>query len=383
MKNLKLFLTILIGCLFVLVLSACNSCSCSSQGENTNEGGNSLSDSAFVHTHTFESWGKDENGHWKECSCGEKSDLDSHAFTLFQFDETQHWKECVCGMKTEEEQHILGEWIIEQDSHHQACDCGAKLHEGAHSFDEWKCLDEVHWQECVCGEKFGESSHSYSEWSYEGEYHWQECICGNKTQWNRHTLDDFHQCIVCRMYYGSAGLIYKYSQIGDYYIVESDPNEVLLGKIYIASVYEGKTIKGIGMSAFMGQNITEIVLPKSIEVIEKMAFANCKELVNVEWKYGVQKISESTFRNCEKLEELILPSSVTVVENNAFYGCKSLEKIVFRNENDWKAVSPDGEKTYDCPSEVMTGTAKYFTGELLYGEIELNFSRFNLVKMVE
>ncbi len=369
------------GCLFAIALSACNSCGCSSQGEYSSESlGNGSSESASAHTHTFELWGKDENQHWKECSCGEKVDLENHAYTISQSNEDSHWTECVCGAKVGEENHTFGEWIVEDSVHYQLCPCGAKLNEGAHSFDEWKWLDETHWQECICGKKSEEDSHDYPDWRYEGEYHWQECVCGNVTQKNRHTLDEYNQCIVCEMYYGSTGLMYKRSKIGDYYVVESDPNVTLTGRIYVASVYEGETVKGIGMSAFTGQNVAEIILPKSIEIIEKMAFANCKELIEVEWKVGLQKISESAFRNCIKLKEIGLPSSVTTLENNAFYGCKGLEKIVFSDESDWIAVAPDTGETYDCPLEVTTGTAKYFTGELLYGEDQFNFALFNLIK---
>ena len=77
------------------------------------------------HTHTYGTeWQKNETNHWKECSCGEKTESAAHADgntdgacdacgyamsvtpphthtygTEWQKNETNHWKECSCGEK--------------------------------------------------------------------------------------------------------------------------------------------------------------------------------------------------------------------------------------------------------------------------------------------
>jgi len=45
------------------------------------------------------------------------------------------------------------------------------------------------------------------------------------------------------------------------------------------------------------------------------------------YKDKIKKIEEKTFYKCNKLEELVIPDSVEVIEKNAVYQCKALKKV--------------------------------------------------------
>ncbi len=173
-------------------------------------------------THSFgTSWSKNENGHWHECSCGEKADEAEHTFsawttikeattdiegektrlctvcgfsekttiprlnhihsygTLWISNENKHWHECECGEKTEETNHTFDTWTTvkeptnsaEGQKKHSCSVCGytetasiPKLNH-SHSYGTtWMSNDSSHWHQCSCGEKTALSNHTYGNW---------------------------------------------------------------------------------------------------------------------------------------------------------------------------------------------------------------------------
>lgn len=83
------------------------------------------------------------------------------------------------------------------------------------------------------------------------------------------------------------------------------------------------TVKEIGDKAFsveaprlrteqigLRQNITRIILPKTIEMIGNKAFAGCTKLKDINIPEGVRKIGEYAFYSCQKLEQIKLPSTL-------------------------------------------------------------------------
>ena len=238
-----------------------------------------------VHEHSYGDWQKDETQHWKECRCGDKTEVGNHTFddwtitkeptttetgsrertcsickykqeeTIpvhehsygdWQKDETQHWKECSCGDKTEVGNHTFDDWTItkeptttETGSRERTCSiCKYKqeetipVHEHSIHDETWKYNDTEHWQECSCGEKLNvanhiygdwkvtkeateteegsrerdctvcdyvqteiipmlEHEHSYGDWQKDETQHWKECRCGEKTEVGNHTFGDW------------------------------------------------------------------------------------------------------------------------------------------------------------------------------------------------
>ena len=234
-----------------------------------------------VHEHSYGDWQKDETQHWKECSCGDKTEVGNHTFddwtitkeptttetgsrertcsickykqeeTIpvhehsygdWQKDETQHWKECRCGDKTEVGNHTFDDWTItkeptttETGSRERTCSiCKYKQEETIpvheHSYGDWQKDETQHWKECSCGDKTEVGNHtfddwtitkeptttetgsrertcsickykqeetipvhehSYGDWQKDETQHWKECSCGDKTEVGNHTFDDW------------------------------------------------------------------------------------------------------------------------------------------------------------------------------------------------
>lgn len=79
MKKLLITLTLILTlCLTAFTLTACSS----------KEG----------HTHEYSiEYTYDNEYHWLECDCGDKTNIKAHNYTEVKHNETQHWYECVCG----------------------------------------------------------------------------------------------------------------------------------------------------------------------------------------------------------------------------------------------------------------------------------------------
>ena len=128
--------------------------------------------------HTFAAeWTYDENNHWHDCPCGEKSGLAAHSYgDWVEISETQHKRTCVCGAY-ETADHNWNAGVVTTDPTHLAegqktytcADCGAKKTEeiaklAEHTFAEsWTYDENAHWHSCACGEKSGLAAHNFEE----------------------------------------------------------------------------------------------------------------------------------------------------------------------------------------------------------------------------
>jgi len=163
-----------------------------------------------THTHQWGAWKSNATQHWKECSCGDKTQIANHTGNpcgvcsydsshthsysdTWLKDATQHWKECSCGDKTQIANHTGNPCVCGHTSGH------------SHSYsDTWLKDTTQHWKECSCGDKTQVAnhsgnpcgicgyesghSHSYSDtWSKDATQHWKECSCADKTQVANHT----------------------------------------------------------------------------------------------------------------------------------------------------------------------------------------------------
>ena len=170
------------------------------------------------HEHSYGDWQKDKTQHWKECRCGEKTEVGNHTFddwtitkeptttetgsrertcstcnykdreTLpvhehshnnkWEKDDAQHWRLCSCGEKFDIADHSFDNWTItkeptttETGSRERTCSiCKYTQTETlpVHTHDvhdeAWKYDDTDHWQECSCGERLNVAEHSYGNW---------------------------------------------------------------------------------------------------------------------------------------------------------------------------------------------------------------------------
>jgi cell surface protein len=97
----------------------------------------------------------------------------------------------------------------------------------------------------------------------------------------------------------------------------------LKGKVIIPEWINGIHITGIELVRCT--EITEVVLPESINFIK--SFGGCTKLqtIKIPKNKKLTVINQSCFSGCAKLEKIYLPENITKIFEGAFSGCTSLE----------------------------------------------------------
>ena len=92
-------------------------------------------------------------------------------------------------------------------------------------------------------------------------------------------------------------------------------------------------LKSIGHETFKDCTLlTEITLPKGLQVIGKRAFLNCTSLENIVIPEGVTVIEDGAFEGCKNLKSISLPSTLVTLGEGVFNNCDSLEKVSSKSE---------------------------------------------------
>ena len=99
-------------------------------------------------------------------------------------------------------------------------------------------------------------------------------------------------------------------------------------KLYLPSVYNGKAVTKIGVSAFSDSlSVNEVIIPSSIKTIAALAFQGCLNLKKVTFAAGSMlttlESETTTFKNCP-IEEATIPAIADVTVANP-----SLKKVVY------------------------------------------------------
>ena len=325
------------------------------------------------HTHSFSDWKNNDTSHWKECKCGEKSELSAHTYgdwvvTNQATEETtgSRYHTCtVCGYKETEEIPVIPH---------------------THSFGDWKNNDTSHWKECRCGEKSELSAHTYGDWVTITEAtctttgskkhtctacgysetatiptaaHKETTIPGKAATCTEAGLTDGKKCSVCgtitleqttidakghsmsngtctvcgyTVVVASNGLKFTLNSDGKSYSVTGIGTCTDLDVI-IPSTYNGLPVTSISNSAFRGCNITGITIPKSVTSIDIYAFNSCENLQSMVVENGNKEYRSDG--NCiiqnRKIiagcKNSIIPPNTDFIGDRAFYGCTGLTSI--------------------------------------------------------
>lgn len=96
----------------------------------------------------------------------------------------------------------------------------------------------------------------------------------------------------------------------------------------LAKVSIPNGVEAIYKYTFYGTDIASLEIPESVKSIGIDAFYNCDLLESVNIPDGVTVIEEYTFAGCDKLKAITIPSSVETIGKYAFRWCYALEELV-------------------------------------------------------
>ena len=127
-------------------------------------------------------------------------------------------------------------------------------------------------------------------------------------------------------------------------------------------------IKEISKNAFSSINkddqVREIILPQSIEILGQSVFCNRTKLRKINIPEGIKEIPKNLFSLCESLEYLYIPASVEKIELSAFPGyideynyrsrCNSSLNYIEINPNNKNYSSSDGMLFNKDKTELLT-----------------------------
>ena len=189
-----------------------------------------------------------------------------------------------------------GELVIEL-TNDEEINCG-KIPECEHSYLEWETIASPDCQYkgiktricSKCGyeeyELVEPSKHNYGEWidlisNCTTKLKTRSCVaCGNsqieKEDGEYHSYKN-RVCVICETKQPSEGIEYILSSDGKYYTVSGIGDCTALD-VVIPAKHEGLPVAIIGNNAFEGADLTSIVIPDSVTIIDDKAFASCYSL---------------------------------------------------------------------------------------------------------
>ncbi len=359
--------------------------------------------------HRFSDWSESKAG-----TCLEKGEMERHCLEC-QYSET---------METTYGDHKYSEWKVAVPAscttagemrrecvlcHHPET---SVINELGHQYNDFHVTTEAtcshageKQKECArCGdivkETIPEAEHTYlGEWTRTNTQHYRVCDkCGlkdaNSVADHSFTAEGGTKCSVCGYIKLDNILIftkntdeqsYSVGYSGD---ITEIPEEIVIPDEYdglpvteimdyafttgdstifspLRQVTFGKNIKRIGVSAFWhNTNLTDPVLPDSLEKIDKYAFSQCFGIKHITFGEGLRIVEEQAFWNCYSLLDLNLPASLKRVEPYAFIYNYSLKTVKFNGALDYL-----GEQAfYDCRelTDVDLGNGELVTGNWVF-----------------
>ena len=162
-----------------------------------------------------------------------------------------------------------------------------------------------------------------------------------------------------------------------------------------------ENLEAIGKDCFRNTKITEIVIPKSVKIIESSAFWGCRGLHKVVFDKGseIKDIGKDIFSGCANLKEIslpeglenigggcfkntgiqqmVIPKSVKVIQERAFQGCRGLREVVFREGSELQEIKARafyncvGLRTFGSPPSLRELGESAFAGTPLEHEIRI------------
>lgn len=90
----------------------------------------------------------------------------------------------------------------------------------------------------------------------------------------------------------------------------------------LTTVSFGAPMRSVGRAAFTGcELLTDLCLPRTLDLIDESAFAGCTSLERVALPRGLRTVGDGAFRGCAALTTVTIPASVVTIGDDAFADC--------------------------------------------------------------
>ena len=110
--------------------------------------------------------------------------------------------------------------------------------------------------------------------------------------------------------------------------------------VVIPEYIGGVKVVAIAENAFKNSTIESVVIPSTVETIEKGAFFGCVKLKSVVIGDGVENIATNAFFGCVKLTSVTIGSGVKSIGERAFASCTNLGTVYYTGTAaEWNAIS--------------------------------------------
>ncbi|UKK54284.1 leucine-rich repeat protein [Prevotella sp. E2-28] len=97
----------------------------------------------------------------------------------------------------------------------------------------------------------------------------------------------------------------------------------------VTSIEIPEGVTSIGIAFKEKESLTSIIVPSTVQQLEKNAFFGCSSLISVTLSEGLTYIGENAFYGCTQLPNITIPSTIISMGADAFMGCRNLKKITW------------------------------------------------------
>ncbi len=103
----------------------------------------------------------------------------------------------------------------------------------------------------------------------------------------------------------------------------------------ITTIILPKTLKEIGENAFRGlKNLTHVNLPANLERIGKRAFYECESIYEISLPKSIKSVGNGAFERCDGLLKVFLPVGLKIDKGDVFWNCSHVEFFRYKKEKD-------------------------------------------------
>lgn len=99
-------------------------------------------------------------------------------------------------------------------------------------------------------------------------------------------------------------------------------------ELVIPATAEDIPVVKVSKLAYRELDVTRVVLPEGLRVIDQGTFSNCPRLAEVVFPAGLTEIGHSAFMDCADLTSAVLPEGLERIGDFAFSGCAGLKEVV-------------------------------------------------------